>query len=46
MSETKVVIVGAGLVGSLAAIYMARQHGYSVEVFEKRSGKIKEALGQ
>lgn len=37
-SATKVVIVGAGLVGSLAALYMARL-GYNVEVFDKRSGK-------
>ena len=36
-NAAKVIIVGAGLVGSLAAIYMARL-GYTVEVFEKRSG--------
>lgn len=35
--QTKVVIVGAGLVGSMAAIYMARL-GYEVVVYEKRPG--------
>lgn len=34
--QEKVIIVGAGLVGSLLAIYLARR-GYSVEVYEKRS---------
>jgi len=34
-----VVIAGAGLVGSLAAIMMARR-GYDVTVIEKRSGMI------
>lgn len=37
-NATKVVIVGAGLVGSLAALYMAHL-GYNVEIFDKRSGK-------
>lgn len=37
MAEGKVAVVGAGLVGTLAAIYMARR-GYAVEVYEKRSG--------
>ncbi len=32
----KVIIVGAGLVGSLLAIYLARR-GYDVDVYEKRS---------
>lgn len=31
----RITIVGAGLVGSLAALYLARK-GYQVEVFEKR----------
>ena len=31
----KVIIVGAGLVGSLQAIYMAKK-GYKVEVYERR----------
>ena len=34
----RVVIVGAGLVGALAAIYMARL-GYQVDVYEKRPGR-------
>lgn len=33
----RVVIVGAGLVGALAAIYMARL-GYRVDVYDKRPG--------
>lgn len=33
----QVAIIGGGLVGSLAAIYMARL-GYDVVVFEKRPG--------
>lgn len=36
MAGEKVVIVGAGLVGSLAAIYLAKR-GFQVEVYEKRS---------
>jgi len=32
----KIVIVGAGLVGSLQAIFLAKR-GYKVEVFERRS---------
>ncbi|PJF16851.1 Kynurenine 3-monooxygenase [Paramicrosporidium saccamoebae] len=36
--QNKVVIVGAGLVGSLAAIYMARL-GHNVVVYEKRPGR-------
>lgn len=34
----KMVIVGAGPVGSLAALYAA-QRGYQVEVYELRPGK-------
>jgi kynurenine 3-monooxygenase len=38
MADTcRVVIVGAGLVGSLAAIYMARL-GHEVVVYERRPG--------
>ena len=33
----KVVIVGGGLVGSLAAVFFAKR-GWSVEVYEKRAG--------
>jgi kynurenine 3-monooxygenase len=36
MSNTRVVIVGAGLAGSLLAIYLARR-GFVVDVFESRS---------
>lgn len=38
MSSTKVVVVGAGPVGSLAALYAA-QRGYDVEIYELRNGK-------
>ena len=31
----KITIVGAGLTGSLLAIYMAR-HGFDIEVYERR----------
>lgn len=37
MSPVKVVVVGAGPVGSLAALYAA-QRGYEVEVYELRNG--------
>lgn len=37
MSSTKVVVVGAGPVGSLAALYAA-QRGYEVEIYELRNG--------
>lgn len=36
MSSTKVVVVGAGPVGSLAALYAA-QRGYEVEIYELRN---------
>ncbi|ROV89127.1 hypothetical protein VSDG_08878 [Cytospora chrysosperma] len=36
MSSTKVVVVGAGPVGSLAALYAA-QRGYDVEIYELRN---------
>ncbi|QBD82895.1 FAD-dependent monooxygenase [Ktedonosporobacter rubrisoli] len=34
--QEKVIIIGAGLVGTLLALYLARR-GYDVEVYEKRS---------
>jgi len=34
----KVVVVGAGPVGSLAALYAA-QRGYDVEIYELRNGQ-------
>lgn len=37
MSLGKVVVVGAGPVGSLAALYAA-QRGYDVEIYELRNG--------
>jgi len=36
--KQKVIVVGAGPVGALAALYAARR-GYDVEVYELRSGK-------
>ena len=36
--KLKVVVVGAGPVGSLAALYAA-QRGHNVEVYELREGK-------
>lgn len=36
--EEKIAIVGAGPVGSLAALYAA-QRGYQVELYELRPGK-------
>ena len=38
MAPTKVVIIGAGPVGSVAALYAAHR-GYDVEVYELRPGK-------
>jgi kynurenine 3-monooxygenase len=38
-SKQKVVVVGAGPVGSLAALYAA-QRGHDVEIYELRSGKF------
>ncbi len=43
-TETDVVVVGAGLVGSILAIFL-RQQGYSVRVFEKRPDMRKHNLG-
>lgn len=42
-SHQKIIIVGAGLVGSLLAIYMARR-GYQVMVYEKRPDMRKESI--
>ena len=39
----KLVVIGAGPVGALAALYAA-QRGYNVEVYELRSGKPKWSL--
>ena len=36
-TSTKVVVVGAGPVGSLAALYAA-QRGYDVDIYELRGG--------
>lgn len=42
--NTEIAIVGAGLVGSLLAIYMARK-GFQVEMFERRPDMRKEEIG-
>lgn len=39
-SRQKYVVVGAGPVGSLAALYAAKR-GYDVEIYELRGGKCK-----
>lgn len=44
MTDEKIVIAGAGLVGSLMAIYLARR-GYRVDVFEKRPDMRRETVG-
>lgn len=43
MPAEKIVIVGAGPVGSLAALYAA-QRGYNVELYELRPGTYKTRL--
>lgn len=43
MSDQKIVIIGAGLAGSLLAIYLARR-GLTVDVYEGRGDMRKEAL--
>ncbi len=43
MSQKSILITGAGLVGSLLAIYMARR-GYKVSVYEKREDPRKTLL--
>jgi len=37
--KQKIVVVGAGPVGSLAALYAA-QRGHDVEIYELRPGKV------
>ena len=37
MKKQKIIVVGAGPVGALAAVYAA-QRGYDVEVYELRGG--------
>jgi len=39
----KVIVVGAGPVGSLAALYAANR-GHAVEIYELRSGEFSQAL--
>lgn len=41
--KKEVVIIGAGLVGSLLSIYMAKR-GYSVSIFERRNDMRREAV--
>jgi kynurenine 3-monooxygenase len=41
--ENKIVIIGAGLVGSLLSIYLSKR-GYQVEVFERRGDMRQEAV--
>jgi kynurenine 3-monooxygenase len=43
MSEKKITIVGAGLVGSLLSIYLSRR-GHHVRVFERRSDMRKQKM--
>lgn len=43
MPAEKIVIVGAGPVGSLAALYAA-QRGYNVELYELRPGTYRTGL--
>ena len=42
--QDKIILAGAGLAGSLMAIYLAKQ-GYDVEVYEKRSDMRVESIG-
>jgi 2-polyprenyl-6-methoxyphenol hydroxylase-like FAD-dependent oxidoreductase len=41
--EKKIIIVGAGLAGSLCALYML-QRGYAVSVYERRSDMRKSVM--
>ena len=43
MSEKKVLIIGAGLVGSLLGIYMAKR-GHQVKIFERRADMRREIV--
>ena len=43
MKEKKIIIAGAGLVGSLLSIYLAKR-GYQLNLFERRPDMRKEAI--
>ncbi len=43
MSQQKITLIGAGLVGSLCAVFLARR-GFEVEVFERRPDMRKENI--
>ena len=43
MQENKIIIAGAGLVGSLLSIYLSKR-GYQVQLFERRPDMRKEAI--
>ncbi|HNN70911.1 MAG TPA: FAD-dependent monooxygenase, partial [Ferruginibacter sp.] len=43
MQENKIIIAGAGLVGSLLSIYLSKR-GYQVQLFERRADMRKEAI--
>ncbi len=43
MSDKKVTLIGAGLVGSLLSIYLAK-HGYKINLFERRTDMRKGSL--
>ena len=43
MSKKKVIIIGAGLVGSLLSIYLSKR-GYRVSIYERRGDMRKEAV--
>jgi kynurenine 3-monooxygenase len=45
MSPQKTVVVGAGPVGALAALYAA-ERGHDVEIYELRSGTLKSSVSQ
>jgi 2-polyprenyl-6-methoxyphenol hydroxylase-like FAD-dependent oxidoreductase len=42
-SEKKVLLIGAGLVGSLLSNYLTK-HGYKVEIFERRPDMRKDKI--
>ena len=41
--KKQIIIIGAGLVGSLLSIYLSKR-GYSVRVYERRGDMRKEAM--
>ena len=43
MSDNKITLIGAGLVGSLAAVFLAKR-GFEVEVYERRPDMRKEDI--